>query len=180
MTASQRRPIVAWGDPRLEGMNAEVRDFGDDLVRLTDEMFETSWRAPGLGLAAPQIGINLRLAVLDLSVGDDPEQKLVLANPEIHESEGKVSVEEGCLSFPGLFTTITRPRRVVVKAQDLDGTWREIEGEDLMAQALCHEIDHLNGVLLIDHLRGLKRKMFLRRVAKLRKTGVWPAPGTKA
>lgn len=173
MTEIQRRPIISWGDPRLENANAQVVDFDDDLVRLTDEMFQTSWRAPGLGLAAPQIGINLRLAVLDLSVGSDPEQRVVLANPEIIQSEGKVSVEEGCLSFPGAFTTLTRPRQVIVRAQDLDGSWHEVEGEELMAQALCHEIDHLNGVLLINHLRGLKRRMFLRRIAKLQKTGVW-------
>ena len=173
MTAAQRKPIVVWGDPRLEDANSPVRQFDEELEALAADMFETSLRAPGLGLAAPQIGINLRIAVLDLSVGEDPEQRLVLANPEITHREGRVSVEEGCLSFPGLFTTFDRPRKVVVNAQDLDGSWREIEGEDLMAQALCHEIDHLNSVLLIHHLRGLKRKLFLRRVAKLRKSGVW-------
>ncbi len=177
---TRRRPIIVWGDPRLEADNLPVRQFDDDLEHLASEMFETSWRAPGLGLAAPQIGINLRLAVLDLSVGKDPEQRMVLANPEITHREGRVSVEEGCLSFPGLFTTLERPRRVVVKAQGLDGSWTEIEGEDLLAQALCHEIDHLDGVLLPNHLRGLKRTMFLRRVKKLRKTGVWGGGGSEA
>ncbi len=168
-----RRPILVWGDPRLVAPNPPVETFDDELAALIDEMFETAWTAPGLGLAAPQIGVNLRLAVLDLSVGKDPQQKTVLANPEIIDREGRISEEEGCLSFPGLFTTFERPRRVTVRAQDGRGETFEIEGEDLLARALCHEIDHLDGVLLIDHLRGLKRKLFLRKVKKLREAGVW-------
>lgn len=153
--------------------NAPVETFDKDLEALIEEMFETAWAAPGLGLAAPQIGVNLRLAVLDLSVGKDPDQKTVLANPEIIGQEGRVSMEEGCLSFPGLFTTFERPKSITVRAQDATGKWQEIEAEDLLAQALCHEIDHLNGTLLIDHIRGLKRTMFIRRVKKLQKTGAW-------
>ena len=170
---NDRRPIILWGDPRLEAPNAPINTFDQDLHDLVAEMFETSWAAPGLGLAAPQIGINIRLAVLDLSVGKDPEQKLVLVNPEIIDRQGKVSLEEGCLSFPGLFTTFERPRSVPVRAQDTSGNWREIEGEGLLAQAMCHEIDHLNGILLIHHIRGLKRKMFVRRVRKLQEAGAW-------
>ena len=169
----QRRPILLWGDPRLTAPNAPVETFDQDLEDLIDEMFETSWAAPGLGLAAPQIGVNLQLVVLDLSVGKDSKQKMILANPEIIEQEGRVSMEEGCLSFPGLYTTFVRPRSVRVRAQDAAGKWREIEGEELLAQALCHEIDHLNGVLLVDHIRGLKRTMFLRRVKKFREAGAW-------
>ncbi len=168
-----RRPIILWGDPRLVAPNAPVEAFDQDLDRLITEMFETSWAAPGLGLAAPQIAVNLRLAVLDLSVGKDPDQKTVLANPEIIDREGQVSMEEGCLSFPGLFTTFERPQSITVRAQDATGKWREIEAEDLLAQTLCHEIDHLNGTLLIDHIRGLKRKMFIRRVKKLQQAGAW-------
>lgn len=168
-----RRPIILWGDPRLTAPNAPVEIFDQELEDLIAEMFETSWAAPGLGLAAPQVGINLQLVVLDLSVGKDPEQKIVLANPEITHQEGSVSLEEGCLSFPGLFTTFMRPRSIKVRAQDAAGTWREIEGRELLAQALCHEIDHLNGILLIDHIRGLKRTMFLRRVKKLQQAGAW-------
>ncbi len=168
-----RRPIILWGDPRLTAPNTPIETFDRDLEILIDEMFESSWAAPGLGLAAPQIGINLQLAVLDLSVGKDPEQKIVLANPEISHREGRVSLEEGCLSFPSLFTTFVRPRSITVRAQDATGKWRDIQAEDLLAQALCHEIDHLNGILLIDHIRGLKRKMFLRRVKKLQDAGVW-------
>ena len=157
----------------MEAPNLPVESFDRDLADLIEEMFEISWAAPGLGLAAPQIGLNIRLAVLDLSVGKDPEQKIVIANPEIIETQGKVSLEEGCLSFPGLFTTFERPKIVTVRAQDGSGSWREIKGEGLLAQALCHEIDHLNGTLLIDHIRGLKRKMFVRRVKKLREAGAW-------
>jgi peptide deformylase len=169
------RPILLYGDPRLEAQNAPVSSFGPELAQLVEDLFETGWRAPGLGVAAPQVGVNMRLAVVDLSVGEDPEARIVLANPEIMAAEGKVSLEEGCLCFPGLFTTLSRPRRVVVRAQDVDGEWREIEAEGRLAQAMCHEIDHLNGVLIVHHLRGLKRKMFERRVAKMRNLGVWPS-----
>lgn len=170
---TQRRPIILWGDPRLEAPNASIETFDQGFHDLVAEMFETSWAAPGLGLAAPQIGINIRLAVLDLSVGKDPERKIVLANPEITDRQGKVSLEEGCLSFPGLFTTFERPRSITVRAQDASGNWREIQAEALLAQAMCHEIDHLNGTLLIDHIRGLKRKMFVRKVKKLQQAGAW-------
>ncbi len=168
-----RRPIILWGDPRLVAPNAPVEIFDQNLDNLITEMFETSWATPGLGLAAPQIGVNLQLAVLDLSVGKDLEQKIVLANPEITSQEGRVSMEEGCLSFPGLFTTFERPKSITVRAQDATGKRRQVEAEELLAQALCHEIDHLNGILLIDHIRGLKRKMFVRRVKKLQKAGAW-------
>jgi peptide deformylase len=168
------RPILVYGDPRLEAENLPVTDFGAELHDVVEDLFETGWKAPGLGVAAPQIGVNLRLATVDLSVGKDPGQKVVLANPEIIHTEGSASLEEGCLSFPGLFTTISRPRRLVVRAQDQHGEWRSHTAEGLFAQAVCHEVDHLDGRLLVHHLRGLKRKMFLRRVAKMRDLGVWP------
>lgn len=170
---TDRRPIIHWGDPRLVAPNAPVVDFDASLNALVEEMFETAWAAPGLGLAAPQIGVNLRLAVIDLSIGKDPSEKIVLANPEIVDREGRVKLEEGCLSFPGMFTTFERPRSVRVRAQDPEGTPFEIDGDELLAQALCHEIDHLNSVLLVDHLKGLKRKLFLKRIAKLRDAGLW-------
>lgn len=169
------RPILVYGDPRLEATNAPVGSYDDGLSALVEDLFETGWRAPGLGLAAPQIGVNHRLATVDLSVGKDPAQKIVLANPTITETSGKISLEEGCLSFPGLFTTLSRPRELVVRAQDIAGEWREIEASGLLAQAICHEVDHLDGRLLVHHLRGIKKKMFLRRVAKMRKSGVWSA-----
>lgn len=169
------RPILVYGDPRLEASNAPVESFDQALEAVVADLFETGWRAPGLGLAAPQIGVNCRLATVDLSVGKDPTQKLVLANPEIIAASGNISLEEGCLSFPGLFTTLSRPREITVQAQDIDGAPFEIEASGLLAQAICHEIDHLEGRLLVHHLRGIKKKMFLRRVAKMRKTGVWQA-----
>lgn len=170
-----RRPILVFGDPRLEADNLPVEDFGPDLQSLIQDLFETGWKAPGLGVAAPQIGANIRLATIDLSVGRDPESKIVLANPEIIRSQGRTTLEEGCLSFPGLFTTIERPTSLTVRAQDQHGAWRELNADGLLAQAVCHEIDHLDGVLLVDHLRGMKKKLFMRRVAKMRKLGVWQA-----
>ncbi|HOC44847.1 MAG TPA: peptide deformylase [Thermoanaerobaculales bacterium] len=168
------RPILCYGDARLEAANKPVTDFGPGLAALIQDLFETGWKAPGLGVAAPQIGVNLRLATIDLSVGSDEAARIVLANPEIVSTEGTVSLEEGCLSFPDLFTTIERPRRLRVRAQDEHGAWRTIAADGLLAQAICHEVDHLDGVLLVDHLRGLKRQVFLRRVARARKLGVWP------
>lgn len=168
-------PILVYGDARLEAPNAPVEQFDNTLVTLVQDLFETGWQAPGLGLAAPQIGVNLRLATVDLSVGKDPTQKLVLANPTITETSGSISLEEGCLSFPGLFTTLSRPRELVVQAQDEHGEFLEIEASGLLAQAICHEVDHLDGRLLVNHLRGIKKTMFLRRVAKMRKAGVWSA-----
>jgi peptide deformylase len=168
------RPILVFGDARLEAANAPVESFDAALASLVDDLFETGWQAPGLGLAAPQVGANLRLATVDLSVGKDPTQKIVLANPTITETSGKISLEEGCLSFPGLFTTLSRPREVLVTAQDQHGGPFEIEASGLLAQAICHEVDHLDGRLLVHHLRGIKKKMFLRRVAKMKKTGIWP------
>jgi peptide deformylase len=169
------KTILVYGNPLLEAANDPVEDFGDELQTLIEDLFETGWKAPGLGLAAPQIGVNLRLATIDLSLGKDPEAQIVLANPEIIDRQGKSQLEEGCLSFPGLFTTIERPVALRVRAQDRLGQWRELEAEGLLAQAVCHEVDHLDGVLLVDHLHGMKRRLFLRRVAKMRKLGVWPA-----
>lgn len=169
------RPILLFGDPRLEAANAPVEDFGDELQTMIGDLFETGWRAPGLGVAAPQIGANIRLATIDLSVGRDPDARIVLANPEIIHRQGRTTLEEGCLSFPGLFTSIERPTAVTVRAQDHNGVWREIAADGLLAQAVCHEVDHLDGVLLTHHLRGMKRKLFMRRVDKMRKLGVWQA-----
>ncbi len=162
------REILHFPDPRLQQQSKPVEGFDAKLEELIDDLFETGWRAPGLGVAAPQIGVLLSLAVVDLSVGKDPDAKLVLANPEIVHTEGKVVLEEGCLSFPGIFTTLSRPRSLVVRARDAGGEQFELEAEGLLAQAICHEVDHLNGMLLTDHLKGLKRRMFLRRINKVR------------
>jgi peptide deformylase len=168
-------PILVYGDPRLEAENAPIETFDEEFGLLVEDLFETGWKAPGLGLAAPQIGVNFRLATIDLSVGKDPDARIVLANPTIIHGQGKTSLEEGCLSFPGLFTTLERPSVLVVRAQDEHGDWREIEAEGLLAQAVCHEVDHLDGVLLVHHLRGMKKRLFMRRVEKMRKLGVWGA-----
>ncbi len=167
------RRILVYGNEKLVAPNVDVEVFDDSLHTLIDEMFETSWKAPGLGLAAPQIGVNLRLAVIDPSVGKDPNEKLVLANPEIIETEGHVVVDEGCLSFPGLYTTIKRPKRIIVRAQNKDGEEFKLEATELLAQAICHELDHLDSILIIDRLRGLKRRMFLRKIKKARENGLW-------
>lgn len=167
--------ILVYGDPRLEAENLPVDDFGEELQSIIQDLFETGWKAPGLGVAAPQIGANIRLATIDLSVGRDPDSRIVLANPEITRRQGRKALEEGCLSFPGLFTTIERPMALTVRAQDEHGEWRELEADGLLAQAVCHEVDHLDGVLLTHHLRGMKKKLFMRRVAKMRKLGVWQA-----
>ena len=167
------RPILVFGDRRLEAANEAVEHFGPELHRLVDDLFETGWRAPGLGLAAPQVGVNIRLATIDLSVGTDPGARIVLANPEIVDRSGNAPSGCALLSFPGLFTHIERPTEVCVRAQDEHGVLREIEADDLLAQAVCHELDHLEGVLLVHHLRGMKRRLFLRKVEKMRKLGVW-------
>ena len=169
----RRHPIITYGEPRLEAPNATVTRFDQDLEQLVEDMKVTCWAVPGVGLAAPQIGVNQRVAIIDTSIGEDPDALIVLVNPELVESRGKSRLEEGCLSFPGLFTHIVRPSWVRVRAQDISGSSRELEGEGLLAQAFCHELDHLDGVLIVHHLTGLKQKMFLRRVDKMRRLGVW-------
>lgn len=167
------RPILLYGDPRLVAENLPVERFGSDLDALLREMQQSCWAAPGLGLAAPQIGVNLQLALIDLSVGKKPEDVIVLANPRLVGSDGIRRIEEGCLSFPGLYTKIPRPLRVTVSAQDAAGRRREIEADGTLAQALCHELDHLAGILLPDRLRGFSRYLFLLRVRWARRR--WPA-----
>ena len=144
-----------------------------DLPELVSDMFETCHAAPGIGLAAPQIGINRRVAVIDLSVGADPGARLVLVNPVVVEVSGEQREEEGCLSVPDLAERVVRPERVRARFLDAEGNVREIEGTGLLARALVHEIDHLNGVLYVDRLRGLKREMTWRKIARLRARGVW-------
>ncbi len=170
------RPILLFGDPRLEAPNDPVEGFGPATGALVRDLLETAWRAPGLGLAAPQVGVNLALAVVDLSVGADPRAPLVLANPRLLSAEGRVAVEEGCLSFPDLFVTLRRPRRLEVEAQDEAGRVRVIAAEGLLAQAICHELDHLRGTLLVHNVRGLRRRMLLRRVERQRRAGRWRSP----
>ena len=167
------RDIVRYGDPRLTAENADVDPQTDDLSALIADMVQTCHAAPGVGLAAPQIGVNKRVAIIDLSVGADPGALIVLVNPVVLESSGEQKEEEGCLSVPDLTEKVARPGWVRVRAADASGAVREIEGTELLARALCHETDHLNGMLYIDRLRGLKRELTWRKIRRQKAKGIW-------
>jgi peptide deformylase len=167
-------PIVLYGQPVLEKPAEAVKEFDTpELNTLLEDMFESMYAAKGVGLAAPQIGIGKRIAVIDLSVGDDPAQRMVLINPEVIRREGAQTGEEGCLSIPGFREQVTRPEKVTVRAQDSKGEMFETTGENLLARAFVHEIDHLNGRLYISHVSALKRDLIRRKVKKLAKAGEW-------
>ena len=166
-------PIVKYGAGVLEKPAAPVEKFDEELQKLCADMFESMYAAQGVGLAAPQIGLSLRLAVMDVSSGKNPEAKLVAANPEIIHVEGEQREEEGCLSLPGFRSHVIRPQFVTLRAQDVTGKTYEMRSEGLLARAFFHEIDHLNGVLFIQHLSLLKRDLIRRKVRKLRKAGDW-------
>jgi len=166
-------PIVKYGNPILEKSTPPVKNFDAQLEELTEDMFASMYAASGVGLAAPQIGLSLRLAVVDVTGGKNPEAKIVLANPEIIHFEGEKREEEGCLSIPGFRGYVVRPQFVTVKAFNAKGEPFEIRGEDLLARAFCHEIDHLNGILFIQHLGMLKRDLIKRKIKKLQKQGEW-------
>jgi peptide deformylase len=165
--------IVKYPDPILAKRGAPVTVFDENLKTLVEEMFESMYAAQGIGLAAPQIGFSQRLTVIDISFKKDPEAKIVLINPEIVEREGTQFEEEGCLSLPEIRDKVKRAARVKVRAQDVDGKWFEMEGEELLARAFQHEIDHLDGVLFIDRLSRLKRDLIKRKIKKLQKDGEW-------
>jgi len=167
------RPILKLGTPDLRTRAAPVTDLGTPVQQIIDDMIETMHAAPGIGLAAPQIGLPLRLFVVDLSVGRTATDLQVFVNPEIAERDGMQLEEEGCLSVPGFTATVLRPRRIVVRAQDRDGRTRSVEGTSLLARALQHEIDHLDGLLYLQRLRGLQRTAIERRVRKLGHLGQW-------
>ncbi len=166
-------PIVKYGDPILEKPTPPVTKFGAELEQLTEDMFASMYAAQGVGLAAPQIGLSLRLTVVDVTTGKNPEAKIVLANPELIHAEGEVREEEGCLSVPGFRGYVIRPQFVTVRAQNVKGESFEIRGENLLARAFCHEIDHLNGILFLQHLSMLKRDLIRRKIKKLKKQGEW-------
>jgi peptide deformylase len=167
------RDIVRYGDPRLMAENADVDPRAEEIAGLIGDMVETCHAAPGVGLAAPQIGVNKRLAIVDLSVGADPAELIVLVNPVVVESVGEQKEEEGCLSVPDLAEKVFRPARVRVRAGDASGNVREIEGTGLLARALCHETDHLNGMIFVDRLRGLKRELTWRKIRRQKEKGLW-------
>jgi peptide deformylase len=166
-------PIVKFGNPVLEKPAAPVTEFDDELKKLVHDMFESMYAAHGVGLAAPQIGISKRLAVVDVTFKEYPNAKLVLVNPEIIHTEGRQSQNEGCLSIPDFREPVTRARKVTIRAQDLNGKTFEHTGEDLLARAFLHETDHLNGKLYISHLSALKRDLMKRKIKKLMKAGEW-------
>jgi peptide deformylase len=165
--------VVKYPDPVLAKRGEPVTVFDADLKKLVDEMFDSMYVAQGIGLAAPQIAISKRIAIVDVSFQKNPEEKIVLINPEIIDREGKQVEEEGCLSLPDIREKVARAEWVKVKAQDVTGKWVEIEGEELLARALQHEIDHLDGILFIDHLSRLKRDLVLRKIKKMQKNGEW-------
>ncbi|HEY7855176.1 MAG TPA: peptide deformylase [Terriglobales bacterium] len=166
--------IVKYPDPVLTTPARVVENFAThELRQLVANMFESMYAANGVGLAAPQIGLSRRLTVIDCSVGEDPAQQLVLANPEIIRREGKQTGEEGCLSIPGFRADVVRAMTVTVRAQNVDGEWFETSGSELLARAIQHETDHLNGILFISHLSTLKRDLIKRKIRKLQKDGEW-------
>jgi peptide deformylase len=166
-------PIVKFGNPVLERPAEPVTVFDKELKKLVEDMFESMYAAHGVGLAAPQIGISKRLAVIDVTFKEDPDAKLVLANPEIIHTEGKQTQSEGCLSIPDFREPVARAKKVTVRAQDVNGKWFEQTSEELLARAFLHETDHLNGKLYISHISALKRDLMKRKIRKLVKAGEW-------
>ncbi|MBI3895276.1 MAG: peptide deformylase [Acidobacteria bacterium] len=166
-------PVVKYGNEVLAKTAEPVTVFDGDLQKLIEDMFESMYAAQGVGLAAPQIGISRRIAVIDITTGKDPKARIVLINPEIIVTEGQQKEEEGCLSLPGFRETVKRPLRATVRALDRKGKEFTMQGEGLLARAFCHETDHLNGQLFISHLSTLKRDLLLRRIRKMIKAGEW-------
>jgi peptide deformylase len=167
------RPLMRYGASVLHEPAAAVRDITTDVDRLVSDMIETMYAAPGIGLAAPQVGVALRIFVIDLSIGRDPNGLIVMINPEFVERDGMQLEDEGCLSVPGFNATVVRPQRAVVRGMDRDGTSRSIDGVGLLARAFQHEMDHLDGTLFVDRLRGIKRDLIVRKIRKLSKAGKW-------
>jgi peptide deformylase len=167
------RPIVKYGDEILHRPAERVDAMTPELQVLIDDMIDTMYVAPGVGLAAPQVGVALRIFVVDISVGRRAEDLLVFVNPEFVEREGMQLEEEGCLSVPGFTATVARPARAVVKGLDRQGTERIVEGRELLARALQHEMDHLDGTLFVNRLRGIKRDQIVRKIRKLSRAGEW-------
>ena len=166
-------PIVKFGDEVLRVPTERVETIDDALQKLIDDMADTMYAAPGVGLAANQVGVSKRLMLIDLSVGKRPGELHVCINPEIVEVEGQQAEEEGCLSVPDFTEPVIRPERVVLRFLDRHGQQREMAGRGLMARAMCHEVGHLNGELYIDHLSAFKRDRIVRKIQKLAKSGMW-------
>jgi peptide deformylase len=167
------RPIVLYGAEVLEKPAETVTNISDVEIRLVKDMIETMYKAPGVGLAANQVGVSKRIMVTDPSAGEERNQLITIVNPEIVAAEGEQYEDEGCLSVPGFSASVVRPKRLVLKGVDLNGKEITIEGKDLLARAFSHEMDHLNGVFFLDHISFLKRDMIKRKIRKLMKQGEW-------
>jgi peptide deformylase len=167
------RPILRYGERDLHQPASEVTVWNDDLQRLIDDMIETMYAAPGIGLAATQVGVPLRIFVIDTSVGRNPDDLIVMVNPGFVERDGMQLQDEGCLSVPGFNATVVRPARAIVTGLDRAQRAQTIEATDLLARAFQHEMDHLDGTLFVDRLRGIKRDLIVRKIQKLKRTGKW-------
>jgi peptide deformylase len=165
--------IVKYPEPVLQQPGAPVTEFNSELHKLVADMFETTYASEGIGLAAQQVGVSKRVAVIDLSMGKDPAQKIVLVNPEITSSEGKQYEEEGCLSFPEIREKVVRASKIRVRAQDEHGEWFEMDGEELLSRCFQHEIDHLDGIIFLFRMSALKRSLSLRKIRKMQSEGTW-------
>jgi peptide deformylase len=171
--APKLHTVVKFPDPVLQKKGDLVTEFTPDLAQFVDEMFDSMYAAQGIGLAAPQISVSKQITVIDISFKERPEDKIVLINPEVIDRRGKQVEDEGCLSLPEIYEKVQRDQWVKVRAQNVKGEFFEVEGENLLARALLHEIDHLHGILFIERLSRLKRDLVLRRIKKLQKNGDW-------
>ena len=167
------RPILRYGDQGLHQPAAPVEDITPEIRQLIDDMIQTMYAAPGIGLAATQVGIRLRIFVADISVGRNPSDLITFVNPEFVERDGMQLEEEGCLSVPGFQATVARPSRAVVKGLNREGQERVIEGTGLLARCFQHEMDHLEGTVFVDRLRGLQKDLIVRKIKKLTRSGKW-------
>jgi peptide deformylase len=167
------RPILKFGEAPLHEPAAEVAELTGDIQKIVDDMIETMYAAPGIGLAAPQVGVPLRIFVVDLSLGHSADELMVFINPVFLERDGMQLEEEGCLSVPGFNATVARPQRAIVKGLDRNGEERTVEGKDLLARAFQHEMDHLDGKLFLDRVRGIKRDLIVTKIRKLSRAGKW-------
>ncbi len=165
--------IVKYPEPILQQPGEPVTEFNGELRKLVADMFETTYASEGIGLAAPQVGVSKRVTVIDLSMGKDPAQKMVLINPEIISSEGKQYEEEGCLSFPDIREKVARAAKVHIRAQDEHGKWFEMDAEELLSRCFQHEIDHLDGIIFLLRMSALKRNLNLRKIRKMQSEGTW-------
>jgi peptide deformylase len=166
-------PILKYGAPELKTVSKPVDAFNGELERIVQNMFDTMYGSPGIGLAAAQIGINIQLTTVDISVGEDAAKRIILCNPEIISAEGEQKADEGCLSIPDFSETVSRPMKMIVRALNVYGEPIQIEAEGILARCLSHEIDHLHGILFVDRLSPLKRTLIRNKIKKLSKAGNW-------